>query len=184
MIKIFTLLLAFWILPSLNQAIEIPLGEEREKIAYVNLHKLFETYPETEKARAELTKIVQAKKEEITQKKEEIVVLKSEVETLQREVALSTTSARVDLQTKLQEKESALSQAEANLPAFLTMSEEEIQNAEEGKTMALLAHIYKAIEALSKENRYIVVLDKDNILYGSETVDITPKILKLLENMK
>ena len=190
-------------------AIEIPLEGDREKVAYVNLHKIFETYPETEKARAELTALITSKRGEITQKKEEIAHLKGEIESIKRELTIakstsslsastipfsisgstysiqtSTFSLKMTLESLLKEKETQLTKAQATYPAFLTLSEEEIHNDEEGKTMALLALIYKAIETLSRQEKYTIVLDKENILYGVDMVDLTPKILKLLEQRK
>ncbi len=175
---------SLFLMPSRIFSIEIPLEEEREHIAYINMHKIFETYPETEKARAELIKVINTKKEEITQRKEEIARLKGEIDAVTYTIHASSVPLKVGLENLLKEKETQLSKAQASLPAFLTMSEEEIRNAEEGKTMALLANIYKAVEALSKENKYTLVLDKENILYGTEALDLTPKILQLLENMK
>ena len=196
-------------------AIKIPLEGEREKVAYVNMQSIFEAYPQSQKARAELTKLVTSKKGEVTQRKEEIAQLRGEIASYHMQLdsfkmtpstrawttpgisistpttpstayALntSTSSKKLSLEFLIKEKEASLAQKETELPDFLTHSQLEIQNMEEGKTIALLASIYNAIEKLCLEGGYTIVLEKEHILYGGTIVDLTPKILKILEKSK
>src|SRR3989344_4227560 len=69
-------------------AMEIPLeGLGRSAaIAYVNMHKVFEAFPETEKARSELHLIIAEKQQDITAKKEEISTLKAQIEFLKKQM--------------------------------------------------------------------------------------------------
>ena len=69
---------------------EIPLGQAEsqvQKVAYVNMHKIFEAFPGTEKARAELRQQIDEKKAEITARKEEIAKLKGEVDFLRKQMS-------------------------------------------------------------------------------------------------
>jgi Skp family chaperone for outer membrane proteins len=254
-------------------AIEIPIegaAEKPTKIAYVNMHKVFEAFPETEKARTELQGMIAQKKNTITEKKEEIADLKAQILILQKQMQAvrpstetktavqentfpvqdlpkdtsltapmpggpdpvtkltlregspleflfkppegSTQTAPVSTQTlsasempvpnaplfpriavstpipqflpgfpspapTLKEKEDLLARKEADLEAFIGVSEQEIRELEEGRTLTLMARIYKSLEAIAVKENYSVVLDKANILYGGEAVDITQGIL-------
>src|SRR6185295_12400092 len=60
---------------------------------YVNMHKVFEAYPDTEKARVELNQFIAQKKDDITGKKEEIAKLKAEIEFLQKQMTAVKPSA-------------------------------------------------------------------------------------------
>src|SRR3989344_8786094 len=77
---------------SLGRSIEIPLEGygKSTNIAYVNMHRIFEAFPETEQARIELNKTIDDKKSEITRKKEEIAQLKAEIEFLRRQMSAGT----------------------------------------------------------------------------------------------
>src|SRR3989338_4559507 len=55
-------------------AMEIPLEGfgKGATVATVNIHKVFEAFPETEKARIELNQLIARKKDDISAKREEI----------------------------------------------------------------------------------------------------------------
>lgn len=237
------------------RAIEIPLeaGGKTTNIAYVNMHKIFEAFPETEQARADLTRVIEEKKADITAKKEEIAKLKGEVDFLRRQMSAvipSTTPKNVQPEEpaekklqeqttmqapspssgltsltlpegsplgfifspppkstetptettalpgfkistsapsilpgipspepQLKEKEALLSQKEADLEAYVGAAEEEVKQMEEGKTMTLLARIYKALEDIAGKQGYSVIIDKENILYGENAIDITQDVI-------
>ena len=217
------------------QAVEIPLDnlERATKIAYVDMHKIFEVFPETEKARRNVTRTVQEKKSEITLKKEEVARLKGEVDFLRQKVALETVStatvlavaplpavlpsAQVQQSTvsaalaaasvsvsstallsassvpvalpnlvtpmarELAQKEELLSKREVDLEAFVGGTEQEIAKLEEGRNMEILAQIYRILQETASRSGYTIVLDKDNILYGQNTVDITDLVIKKLQ---
>lgn len=237
----------------ITNGVEVPLEslDKKSKVAYVNMHKIFEAFPETEQARFELNKEIEEKKLEITEKKEEIAKLKGEIESLLKRtpsVRLSTTS-KIDLQEssdtaktpsnitepspktltsltvpeksplrflftppeestdtvaletstssvenlshstspslsdvpllepQIREKEVILLQKETDLEAFIGAAEEEVRKLEEGKTMTLLARIYKSLEEISVKEGYSIIVEKKDILYGESAVDITESVI-------
>lgn len=243
--------------PVALRALEIPLESfgKGTKIAYVNMHKVFEAYPETEKARLDLTRIIEEKRSEISAKKEEIAQLKGEIDFIKRQqtsvdpsdesraaaaeekkkeelvpvedpqapdattsltvpensplkflfsppdeststaeaeeekpaVKVSTGGPQIlpgipSLKPQLEEKEADLSRKQADLEAFVGATQQEIKDLEEGKTMTLLARIYKTLEEISAKDGYTIVVDKQNILYGENTVDITESVIWRLSN--
>ena len=54
-------------------------------------------------------------------------------------------------------------------------------DVESRKTDQVLAHIYRAIAAVAHNEGVSVVVDKTNLLYGRQTVDLTDKVLKYLK---
>lgn len=251
----------------LIHAIEIPLDSfgKSTRIAYVNMHKIFEAFPETEKARVELNRLIEERKSEITVKKEEIAQLKAEINYFQDKMAAvkpsSNTATSIEKQTEntsktidqnqkletpaplppelltalaipegspleflftppkdstgitkgietssgttsnepkkisvstsapqilpgipspapqLDQRLAQLSQKETDLEAFIGAAEQEIKDLEEGKTMTLLARIYNSLQEISDKEGYSIVLDKNNILYGDNAIDITETII-------
>lgn len=88
--KFWRLWTALLFMPSFVYAIEIPLdglGEKITKVAYVNMKKIFEAFPETDKARVELNKMIEEKRYSILERKEEIAKLKGELEFLKQKMA-------------------------------------------------------------------------------------------------
>lgn len=205
-------------------AIEIPLDgmDGKTKIAYVNMHKIFETFSETENARITLYKMIEEKKNLITEKKEEVTKLKGEIEALKKQnsmqtstvavqgstssiikideavkksseslstssqtLSLSTASVQISTAAKInesliKEKETLLIRKEGELQTFIGLAEQEIRDIEEGKTMILLAKIYKTIEEIASKYGYSIVIDKEHTLYGENVADITQKVLDKL----
>ena len=237
--------------PTPALAIEIPLEGfgKATSIAYVNMHKVFEAFPETEKARIELNLLIARKKEDITAKKEEIANLKAEMDSLKKQMtAVSPASGpktsppeaaeqnpgtgtpqsatsltlpensplkflfsppqstgtvgepgKVSYSTfsksspeilpgipspgpSMMEKGAELSKKESELEVFVGTAEDEIRQAEEGKTMTLMARIYKSLEEIATKEGYSVVVDKENVLYGDKTIEITENLIWRLTN--
>lgn len=231
------------------EAMEIPLEGfgKAAVVAYVNMHKVFEAFPETEKARADLNLIIAEKQQDITAKKEEISTLKAQIDFLKKQMgavnpstapkaisespkpalapdsvtsltsltlpegsplkflfsppAESTSTAqdpnKVSYSTfaasapqilpgipspgpSLMGKEAELSKKESELEVFIGLAEQEIRNMEEGKSMTVMARIYRTLEDISNRQGYSVVLDKSDILYGESAIDITDQLIQKL----
>lgn len=231
-------------------AIEVPLEGfgKGTSVAYVNMHRVFEAFPETEKARIELNQMIAQKKEDISAKKEEIAALRAEIDFLKKQMGAVTpgsapktppqkletpkepgaatsltlpdgsplkflfsppeksTSAfedpnKINYSTftkaspeilpgipspgpSLMEKEAILSRKQSELEAYIGAAEAEITQMEEGKTMTLMARIYKALEDMANKQGYSVVMDKDHVLYGDPVIDITDQLIQRLSSSK
>ncbi len=205
-------------------AIEIPLDglDGKTKVATVNMHKIFETFSETEKARIELYKAIEEKRNLITEKKEEVTKLKGEIESLKKQIFMQTSTVSVQSSTPpliksdetlkkstdsltanfktlslstpvvqisttakiselfIQEKEALLIRKEGELETFIGLAEQEIRDMEEGKSMVLLAKIYKTIQEIALKYGYSIVIDKEHTVYGEKVADITQKVLDKL----
>ncbi len=239
----FALLFAGASLGSRGGAIEIPLEGfgKSATLAYVNIHKVFEAFPETEKARTELNQLIAQKKDDISAKREEIAKLKGQIEFLKKQMGAvnpnssqrppqeaaspkdpsGTTSLTLPENSPLKflftppenstaaeanktnystftaqapqilpgipspgpslmEREAELSKKQSELEVYIGTAEEEVRQMEEGKTMTLMARIYKTLEDISAKQGYAVVMDRDNILYGETAIDITDQLIQKL----
>jgi len=104
-------------------AIEIPLEGfgKTTQIAYVNMHRIFESFPETEKARIELNQLIAEKKVEITEKKEDISKLKVEVEFLRKQMtAVEPSTASESVQQEMPEEDETPQTSTETVPASVT----------------------------------------------------------------
>lgn len=238
-----------WGTGSRSPAMEIPLegAGHAAAVAYVNMHKVFEAFPETEKARVDLNLIIAERQQDITAKKEEISSLKAQIDFLKKQMgavlpstapktvaenpnpaqapdsataltsltlpegsplkflfsppAESTSTAqaanKVNYSTfaasapqilpgipspgpSLMGKEAELSKKESELEVFIGLAEQEIRQMEEGKSMTVMARIYRTLEDISSRQGYSVVLDKSDILYGESAIDITDQLIQKL----
>ena len=88
------------------------------------------------------------------------------------------------LAPQLSKKETLLAQKVLELETFIGVAEKEISNLEEGKTMVVLAKIYKSLEQIAAKEGYTIIVDKLNILYGEDTVDITQSVIWRLSSPK
>jgi len=100
-------------------AMEIPLEGfgKAAVLAYVDMHKVFETFPETEKARVELNQIIAEKQADITGKKEEISTLKAEIGFLRKQMGavMPSTAPKAAVETPERNEEPSLATALTSL---------------------------------------------------------------------
>ena len=82
------------------------------------------------------------------------------------------------------EREAQLSRKESELLVTIGTAEEEVRQMEEGKTMTLMARIYKTLEDISTKQGYSIVMDKGNVLYGEAAIDITDQLIQRLSAPK
>lgn len=93
--------------------------------------------------------------------------------------SVSTSVPEID--AALQKKEAEVVTREAELRQAQRQAERELLEYESRKGELLLGRIYVALRELAIKEEVSVVVDKRNILYGQSAVDLTPKLLKKLE---
>jgi Skp family chaperone for outer membrane proteins len=94
--------------------------------------------------------------------------------------SVSTSVPEID--AALFKKEEDLKAREDELRAFQKQSERELLEYESHRSELLLGRIYTALKELAVKEEVSVIVDKRNILYGQNAVDLTDKLLKKLEN--
>lgn len=93
--------------------------------------------------------------------------------------SVSTSVPEID--AALEAKEAALKVKEEELRNFQRMAERELLEYESRKSEILLGRIYVALKELAVKEEVSVIVDKRNILFGQNAVDLTDKLLKKLE---
>lgn len=93
----------------------------------------------------------------------------------------SVSTAVPEIDAALAKKEEELRQKEEELRVFQRMAERELLEYESRKSEILLGRIYVALKELAVKEEVSVIVDKRNILFGQNAVDLTGKLLKRLE---
>lgn len=93
----------------------------------------------------------------------------------------SVSTAVPEIDAALVRKEEELRQKEEELRVFQRMAERELLEYESRKSEILLGRIYVALKELAVKEEVSVIVDKRNILFGQNAVDLTGKLLKRLE---
>lgn len=93
--------------------------------------------------------------------------------------SISTSVPEID--AALKKKEGELKAKEEELRLFQRAAERELLEYESHKNEILLGRIYIALKELALKESVSVVVDKRNILYGQNAVDLTGKLLEKLE---
>jgi len=85
-----------------------------------------------------------------------------------------------ELDLKIAQAAKDLAQKEADFKEYQASSEKNLLDLESRKTEILLGKIHKAIKSVARREGISVVVDKSNIIFGHDTVDLTDKVLKEL----
>lgn len=93
----------------------------------------------------------------------------------------SVSTAVPEIDAAIAKKEGELAAKEEELRQAQRQSERELLEYEGRKSEMLLGRIYVALRELAVKEEVSVIVDKRNILYGQNAVDLTAKLLKKLE---
>jgi Skp family chaperone for outer membrane proteins len=93
--------------------------------------------------------------------------------------SVSTSVPEID--AAITRKENDLKVKEEELRVFQRAAEKELLEYESHKSEILLGRIYVALKELAVKEEVSVIVDKRNILFGQNAVDLTDKLLKKLE---
>lgn len=88
------------------------------------------------------------------------------------------------LNKKISKEKQEIAQDQAALKQDESSIEKNLLNLENRETQGLLGKIYKVIREVATESGVSVVVDKSQILYGHNAVDLTDKVLKRLKILK
>jgi Skp family chaperone for outer membrane proteins len=86
-----------------------------------------------------------------------------------------------EIDAAITKKEGDLKAKEEELQTFQRMAERELLEYESRRSEILLGRIYVALKELAVKEEVSVIVDKRNILFGQNAVDLTDKLLKKLE---
>ena len=140
-------------------------------IAFIDSQKVFNSHPETKNASKVLNKEVEQRQTELKVAEEEILAMREELTKPLSEDARRRKEATIKV--KLEELEKSRQSA-------LSALDEKRIKLEAG----INRKIYEAIEAIAKEKGIDLVLDKNSVIYGIPTSEITDEIIERMSPKK
>ncbi|MBI4345733.1 MAG: OmpH family outer membrane protein [Elusimicrobia bacterium] len=96
--------------------------------------------------------------------------------------ALEAAASLPDLEAKLAERSKLLQDKEAEFKTYQTQVEKNLLELEDKKTEILLGKIYRAVQEVAREEGVSVVVDRTQILFGHQAMDLTDKVIKKLKS--
>lgn len=141
-------------------------GFAEEKIAYVDLSRVFEEYKKTKA----YDKVLEEKQKEYEKTRESKV---NEVKDLQEKLGLLSSAEKEARKGELEQKISQLQEFDRNVTQDLRKQRDE-------KVQDIFSDIKKTIDGYAKKQGFTLVFDKRALIYYDENLDITDKILSTL----
>jgi len=141
------------------------------KIGYVDIASVFDKYSGTATAKLVLEKEIKAKQDTIQKMSDEVKKQRESLELPQSTLSLE------DKKIKAQE----IDRKAQELRKFTEDSENELSKKESNFTQDILVKIHAAVQKVGKEKGFSLVLDKNSVIYGIDSWNITEDVLKTLE---
>lgn len=151
-------------------ASSLPLGAAGVKVGFVNIGSVMEKAPQAEAARKALEKEFAARDAKLTADRDAILELENKLTT---DSAIMSESERGKLERDIRARKREFSRARDEFKEDFNIR----RNDELGK---LQREIKTVIEQLAKSEKYDLLVT-EQVLYASEKIDITDKILRRLK---
>ncbi|HHG90699.1 MAG TPA: OmpH family outer membrane protein [Devosia sp.] len=149
-----------------------PVWAEEIKIGFVNVARVLQQAPQAEKAKKRLEREFAPRDKRLVAMQKELQKLE---EKLARDAAVMSDSERRKLEREILAKQRELKRAREEFREDFNLR----RNEELGK---LQRQVFEAIKSLAKEESYDLLLT-DGVVYASDKVDVTAKILKRLQDL-
>lgn len=182
--------------PVCGNALEIPLsgGSSQaggQKIAFVDLDKIFDIFPQTKNAKEDYANRLSKMREMLGDREKDIENLQNQINILETTLKdlnnqPSTSTETVTNQNASQSSgegdnsvsnlKNQLETKKAELDELKKSSAQELQSFENQQNQIILGKIYRALKELASEEQVSLVVDKRDILYGSVDIDLTEKL--------
>jgi len=137
------------------------------KIGIVDMQKLFNGYPGTQKAKDKLSALEKKKKDDLSDEAQELKDLEKQ---------LGDSSVLSDKQ-----KEKKTAEYKTKLAAFSQDQEQaqkELMAKETDMTQTIIGEIKDVVAAVAKDKGVDLVLDQDKTVYAKDAVDLTDEVSK------
>lgn len=145
-------------------------AEKGIKVGYVDVQKIFDSCPSVQKATLNLKKEIEMKQGSIAKGEGEIIKLQNELK--DKEVVLSEAEKK-KRQKEIEDKITSLrKKAESDRLALMAR--------EKRLTQSIINSIRDILTGIAKKEKISLVLEKDSVLYSTEAVDLTEKVIEEL----
>ncbi|MFP4182320.1 MAG: OmpH family outer membrane protein [Thiohalospira sp.] len=146
--------------------------ESDPRIAVVNVAKLFQEAPQAQEVNQRLEEEFGQRRQELGRQQEEI---QEKQERLDSEGDLMSADQKASLEDEVRQGQQELARAQQSFEQDVNAR----RNEELGQVQR---RIFEITEELAESEDYDVVLG-DNVIYASDSVDITPQVLERLESL-
>ncbi|HTC19623.1 MAG TPA: OmpH family outer membrane protein [bacterium] len=137
------------------------------RFATVDMQKLFNSFPGTEKAKQKLSDLEEKKKEDLADSKQELIDLQKE---LGGDSSLFTEKQKLKKEKEYNDKLAAYNQATEEVQKELMAEESEM-------TQNIVDQIKAIVADVAKDKGVDLVLDSDKTVYAKDPVDLTSDVL-------
>lgn len=144
------------------------------KIGVVDMERILRQSKAGERARHQLDQEKEDKKKILDQKKKEVDRLREEIE--KKGTQLSA-AARKDKEDQVQEKG-------RDLMRMAQDYESDLQRRDNELTQRILQDCQEIIQKIARENDFSLILEKRAVLFGSDGLDVTEKVLTALDKQQ
>jgi outer membrane protein len=146
------------------------------KIGYIDMQKAIQETSAGKKAKKDLEKEFNAKKEEVEKKRADLKKMSDDLK--KKESVLSD-----DVKDK---KQAELNQEMMKLQEFMGQSQMTLQKKEQELTRPILEKLQKVIDQVAKDGGYTMILEKSGqgVLWAKKDVDLTDEVVKQYEKAK
>lgn len=138
-------------------------------IGYIDLQKALNLSQAGVNAKQEISEQVKKYEEIVKEKQDALLLVKQDLE---KQAVLLSDEAKAQKTREYQ-------QQVKELERFTKDIQEELQQKDADYTKQILAEIFDIIDEIAKEGDYDVILEKteSSLLYGSERIDLTQKVI-------
>lgn len=136
------------------------------KIGYVGLNRIFDQYPKT----SEYDKVLEQKS---TQYKKDRNDLLGKIQDAERRLILLKEEDRVKLAEQIQKDKE-------NLVEFDQKKQTELRKERDDKVREILLEIESVVQNYAKKEGFDIIVSDRALIYGTEALDLTQKILDAL----
>lgn len=140
------------------------------KIGIVDFQRIFETSVSGKTVKAEITKQGKRMESALKEKGTEIEELKKRIE---REALVMSKEMR-------EEKEREFRIKVNDIKMLQKKYEKELQGIQKRLVNKIKKDVFKIVQEVGKSEGYLLVIEKIGVLYAPNTIDITDKLIKLL----
>lgn len=142
--------------------------DKSEKMAFINLSKVFDEYKKTQKYDKELEEKGQGK---IAEREKKV----KEIKDLQDKLSVLSKTEKEKTESKIDEKMKGLQQFDSNMQTDLRIERDNMLKE-------ILKEIEKVIKEYAEKNKITLILNDRILLYGDKTLDVTDDIVKILND--
>jgi len=151
---------------------EVGVKEKVIKIGVIDGKRIFDEYPESQKAKELLLKELKVKQEEIDARSKEIKKLEEEL----KSNLLLSGEERANIEEEINKKKQETLKFSSQAEEYLTAKEEEL-------TKKITQKIYLLIKQIAEEKGINIILENNYVLYADDSLDITDEVIGKIKSM-